>query len=154
MSWIDEAIPLLRGMIGDTESVVEYSDNRLTDLLYYSAFLVVQNVDFTNDYTVTLSTSTITPDPTTDISFIALVCLRTNVMVAYSEYKTASNKAYNIKDGPSSIDGRVVAEMKQKIFEEAKKSYDEAEYQYQAGNYAVGEAIVSPFRTNDSNYRN
>ena len=40
--------------------------------------------------------------------------------------------------------------MKQKIFEDAKKSYDDAEYQYQAGNYAVGEAIVSPFRTSYS----
>jgi hypothetical protein len=147
MAWTDEAIPLLRGMIGDTESPVEYSDNRLTDLLYYAAFLVVQSMDFTNDYTVVLSTLNISPDPTSDISFLALVCLKTKEMIAQSEYKTASLKAYNIKDGQSSIDGRAVADAKKQLAMDAKKEYDDASYQYQAGNYTVGESIVSPFRT-------
>ena len=147
MAWTDEAIPLLRGMIGDTETPVEYSDNRLIDMLYYAAFLVSQRVDFEYDYSITVSTLVITPDPTTDVSFLALVCLKTKQMIYQSEYKTASLKAYNIKDGPSSIDGRSMAEAKKKLFDDTKKEYDDAEYQYQAGNYTVGEAIVSPFRT-------
>lgn len=147
MVWTDEAIPLLRGMIGDTEIPVEYSTARLTNLLYYGAYTVVQRIDFTNDYVVQISTSGINPDPVDDTCFIALVCLKTKEMVYESEYKAASLKAYNIKDGQSSIDGRSVAEAKKQLLNMAKKEYDDAEYQYQAGNYAVGESIVSPFRT-------
>lgn len=148
MSWIDdEAIPILRSMLGDTETPVEYSDTRLQDMLINSAYLIVQGANFSNDYGVTLSTQTISPDPSTDYNFTALACLKARAMICFSEFRTASVKAISIKDGPSSIDARGIADAKKSIADKAQKEFEDAMFAYQAGNYAVGEAIVSPFRT-------
>lgn len=146
MSWVDDNILLVRAMIGDTESPVEYSDTRLTDMVWHAAYFVVQRVNFTNDYEVTIATQVINTDPISDTNFMALVSLKARAMILNSEFRTASTKAMSIKDGPSSIDARGIADAKKAIAAQAQKEYEDAEFEYMAGNYGVGEAIVSPFR--------
>lgn len=137
---------LLRNRINDAVSPYTYSDSRLNDILIAAAAEVCVAVNFANDYIVNITQQTITPDPGTDNMFMVLVALKAATFVTKSEYHTASLKAYNFKDGPSSIDGRSVAEAKKVIAANAQKEYDDAVFAYQVGNYSVGEAIVSPFR--------
>jgi len=143
--WQDECVPLLRGVFGDLGDTYEYVDNRLEEILVYAAHYVASEFNFANDYTVTIATSTITPDPTTsaDKDFINLVVLRAAMMLTNYEYKTASTKAYVIKDGPSSIDGKAVAEHKKQLAATAKRVYDNAVLLYRAGKAVSIAAVMS-----------
>jgi hypothetical protein len=69
-------------------------------------------------------------------------------MLLTAEHRVASSKAYSIKDGPSTIDGRGPAENKKLIAAQQCTAYQSAKLAYLAGDISVGEAIIGPYSYN------
>lgn len=148
MAWQDEMIPIVRALIGDSDSPTTYSDTRIEETLVVAAQLIYATIDFDNDYTITISTTTISPDPTTspkDDGFINLTCLRAACFILDSEARSASRYGIRVHDGPSIIDtnGRLSSSIL--LSKQMKANFDFAKVEYQAGNSRAGEAILSPY---------
>jgi len=151
MAWNTDMTVILRNMIGDVGTSNEFTDSRLQELLVAAAASLLSELDFTNTYTVDIAATGISPDPTTttpmDRPFMNLVVLKARCILARSTYRTDTVNGYSIKDGPSSIDGRSVLDARKAQMADACKEYADAKTAYQVGNYQVGEAIVTPFRS-------
>ena len=66
MAWETDLVTILRNVIFDVDSTnYTYSDNRLKEMLVVSAQLVNSEIKLDNDYTISISTTGISPDPTT-----------------------------------------------------------------------------------------
>jgi len=150
MSWQDYTRNLLRTLCGDVGPVYEYNDSRLDDLILYTAKIVVVDTSLIDTYTIDINAGTISPDPSSDESFISLLVLKSWEILANNEYRIASNKALSIRDGPSAVDGRAVADNKKEIAKRATKQYETSLVSYNAGTYNAGAAIVSPFHMENS----
>ena len=65
MAWQTDLLTMLRNVIFDVDDTdYTYTDNRLKEMLVVAARLVTQEIAFDTDYTVTISTTGISPDPT------------------------------------------------------------------------------------------
>lgn len=148
MSWQNTVLNITRGLIGDIDTPQTYSDSRLTYISLNCAHLLLNEVSFVNDYTVDVAASSISPDPSVapeDVSFINLLALRSAVLIANSEYKTASKQAFIVKDGPSSIETGVRYKALQEFAACAKEAYDKAKIDFVAGNSIGACAVTTPF---------
>ncbi len=144
MSWEDEAIPLLRVLVGDSVSPYTYCDSGLIDIFVGSAKLVISEVSFDNNYTVTLSTNTISPDPSNDTYFLSLVSLKAAYIVASSEYKNQSLQSFSITDGPSSISTAASAVALKARMDQLLKDYERAKMQFALGQSSSIGAVLTP----------
>jgi len=143
-------IPIVRGMIFDMTAPYTYADARLEELLAVSAVLVIQEVDFSMSYTVDLSAVTISPDPSNDDDFVALVCLKTACMISHGEHRDAAKQAISVKDGPAFVDTKDRAKHLGDLAEDACQAYARAKLNYQIGDGSVGRAIVGPYAAGNS----
>lgn len=137
-------IIILRTYINDIVEPYTYSDARLVQLLTVSAYLIIQTIDFGIEYSVDLSTNTISPDPNND--YISLTVLKAIALLAESEWKTESRKGMTVRDGPTAIDARPMLDAKAAYVKYTKEQLDRAILIYQAGNRCVGTAIIGPSR--------
>jgi len=153
MAWSIELPLLLRHLIDDYNEPREYTDKRLESLIVSAAQLTIATVDFPKDYSVDVVGRGISPDPTDspkDNGFINLITLKAACLLATGDYRSSSNKGLVIKDGPSSIDARVLVESKKELAETLCKDYTDAELEYRLGNSSAGEAIIGPHRSDYS----
>ncbi len=141
MSWKEESLPILRTLLGDDESPYTYCDERLTDVLVSSARMIRFELSFDVEYTVTVSTSTISPDPSTDNFFIPLMVLYAASKIAGGEYRLASLESVSVTDGPATIDLGGQANALKARMEALAKDYQQAKLQYAIGN-AIGCAAI------------
>lgn len=150
MAWQDEMVPLLRAMINDNDSPTVYSDTRLEELIVASAQLVIIEMSFDSTYTITLSTTTISPDPTSprDNAFINLVSIKAAAIVYCSEAKVATKQSFSVTDGPSSVStsGRMQGALQ--LCKMWNDNFRLAKVEYLAGNSVAGQAILSPYTQN------
>lgn len=146
MSWQDDTRNILRTVCGDVGPTYEYDDSRLDELILYSAKIVLIESLLNDTYTLDLSAGTISPDPSSDDWLLTLLALKSWEILAKNEYRIASNKAMSLRDGPSSVDGRGIAENKKVIAEEAIARYREVLVKYNSSTYSAGKAVLSPFR--------
>jgi len=149
MAWQEEMVPIVRGLLGDTAASPTYSNDRLEDAIIYAAQLNVENIPFDTTYSITVKTSTISPDPTTpsrDNAFINLCVLKAAWMVAVNELRAASRKTLIIRDGPSMIDASKSSAASKELVDELSKAFKRAVLEFRAGNSKAGEAIVGPYR--------
>lgn len=147
MAWYDEMVPLLRVLINDYQSSTTYVQTDLEQLLVVAAYQVNHEVDFDTDYTITISDSTISPDPTTgddDVAFINLVTLKAAEIILQGEYKEAASNAIKITDGPSSVSVDTSKEKKD-MYEKMRSNYYNAKVDFTAGNARAGQAIMTPY---------
>lgn len=142
MSW-DYVIPqLIRGLINDMSPPYTYTDGRLQELTVLSAHLLLNEVTFSQTYTISLSDLTITPDPASDVGFVNLVALKASTIVLNSEVKAAANQSILIKDGPATIDlGNRYNNIKD-LAKNMEKAFDQAKLEHQLGNQNPGRAVV------------
>lgn len=147
MAWTTTLITMIRALINDLDTPYTYSNDRLQQLAVIAAVLVLQEVDFSRSYTVSIDDKTISPDPTSvsDSDFQVLVALRTSCMITHDEYRVAAKQAISFKDGPSSMDAKGSADHKAKLASEVCQKYEDAKRQYQRGDGIIGEAIVGPY---------
>ena len=145
MSWSESMIVITRQLVNDAGATSTYSDDRLEELLATAAILVMMEVDFATTYTITLSSPYVTPDPNTDMNFIALVSLKAACLILMGEWNTAAGKAMSVRDGPSAIDSTGIAKNKQVVSQTVCKQYTDAVFSYAYGDGSVGQAIVGPY---------
>ena len=147
MAWQDDMVSMLRVVIDDAGSNPEYTDARLEEVIVVAAQFTKKDVDFDNDYTISISDVSITPDPATnsDHPFINLVTLRAACLLANSEYKTEGARAISVRDGSSSIDQRGVADSRKNWRDMICQDYASAEREYRMGNSQAGKAILGPY---------
>lgn len=148
MSWSDEMVPVVRVLINDLGSPTTYTDSRLEEVIVVAAQLLLKEIDWDKTYVISISASSITPDPTSDArddAFINLVCLKAASFIYDSEAKTASVMGIRITDGPSTIDisGRLSSSLA--LSEKFREDFRRAKIEYLAGNSRAGHAILTPY---------
>lgn len=147
MSWQDEMVPIVRALINDMDSPTTYSDTRLEETIVIAAQMTNLFITFGNTYTISVSSTSISPDPTEsrDDAFINLVSLRAACFIYDSEAKQASRLGIRVNDGPSSIDvsGRLSSALA--LAKKFQDMYDFARVQYLAGNSIAGQAVLTPY---------
>ena len=146
MSWKTDLVLMIRSIIGDLDKS-KFTDERLRQILVIGAYNVVGDADFTNTYTVNVAEVSISPDPIgqADVDFNVLTVYKSACILIGSEVKTESANAISIKDGPSAIDLRGVANSLHVLYKDLCQKYDELLKTYQYNNTLVGQAILGPY---------
>lgn len=150
-NWKVITTKIIRNLINDTGVTPTYTTEDIESMAVVSAALVITEVDFITNYVVDVDVETITPDPASDIDFLALVALKAACMISNGAYRTAANSAMAVRDGPSSIDGRGKADSWKAIAAAACENYDKAKFDYVFGDGTLGKAIVGPYNSEDYN---
>ena len=107
MSWKVDLVVMLRSLVGDLDQA-KFTDERLRQVIAVGAYNVLNDADFSNDYVVSISSLSISPDPISekDTGFFCAFSLQSCLHSLGSEVKTEAANSIAIKDGPSSIDLR------------------------------------------------
>ena len=147
MAWQDDMVTMLRVVIDDTGSNQLYSSSRLEEVIVVAANMTKKDVDFNDNYAISIANVTITPDPADlpDYPFLNLVTLKAACLLANSEYKTEASRAITIRDGSSAIDQRGVAAAKQSWRDNICADYEKAEKEFRIGNSSSGKSIIGPY---------
>jgi hypothetical protein len=142
---------IVRYLINDLDTTnYAYSNGRVRQTIVVAAQLVLSEIDFDKTYTVTISTSGISPDPTAatkDDAFINLVSLKSACLIASSELRTKGLDAIRVSDGSSSIDAGGILRGFEILSKDLCQRYENAKIQYKAGNSVAGQAILSPYES-------
>ena len=147
MTWQIDMVLMVRSLIGDLDAT-KYTDERIKQLTCVGAYNVNTTADFTNTYTITIGSKSISPDPIDeeDLDFVLLTAYKTAVIILGSEVKTESGNSISIKDGPSAIDLRGVASSLNTLYKDLSQKYEEMMNMYQANQSANnGQAILTPY---------
>ena len=146
MPWQTDLVLMLRSIIGDLDKS-KFADERLKQILVVGAYNVVKDADFSNTYTVDVTKVSVSPDPITenDTDFNILTVYKSACILLGSEVKTEAANAISIKDGPSSIDLRGVAQNLIMLYNDLCKKYDDLLRTYQYNNTLVGQAVLGPY---------
>lgn len=155
MAWDTEMVGLLRVYINDMDTPYRFSDVRLKQVLVAAAKIVLFDTassGFATEYTASLTDLTIIPDPITEVpdeNFENLTVLKAGCFIDNGEMRTAVRKSgLAVKEFSSSFDTKNIADARIKVLELGWcKTYDDSLFSYLAGNAAVGQAIIGPFRT-------
>ena len=151
MSWQIELPLIVRTLINDLSDQPTYSDERLLQTLAVAAKYVQFDVALDNTYTVDVSTSTITPDPTGDDIFVGLLCLKSACIVDQSTLRTkAAMEGIRASLGPASLSvGGSLAGLKMIIEQGPCALYEELTSHWDVQNATAIKAIFSPFVGNN-----
>ena len=151
MAWTDDMPTIVRYLINDLDSTdYAYSNGRIKQTIVVAAQLVLNEIDFDKTYTVTVSTSGITPDPTAatkDDAFINLVSLKSACLIASRSLRTKGIDAIRVSDGASTIDTGNVLKGFEILSKDLCGRYEHAKIQYKAGNSVAGQAILTPYES-------
>ncbi len=150
--WQDEMTEMLRVLVNDPDSTL-YDDDKLQKTLAVAAFQVSRELTFAATYTVSVSTVSISPDPTLtatkDESYTNLVCLKAAAIADRGSAILAARRAISVRDGSSAIDLRGPLQGWLALLDKGWGAvYDAAKLDYQIGSSPVaGAAVMGPFRT-------
>jgi hypothetical protein len=158
MAWETDITTIVRYLISDVDSgSFKYADSRLQTTILVAATFVNNAVNFNNEYTISLGSSTLSPDPTDtatkEDSFVTLTALKTACILIGGEIRLESGNAISIKDGPSAIDLRGVSVTLAALHKDLCAKYDAAVLDYAAGRSIVGHAVLTPFSPGSDNVR-
>jgi len=153
MAWETDLVTMLRNVIFDVDSTdYTYSDNRLKEMLVVSAHLVTQEIAFDTDYTITISTTGISPDPTdsTDANSVAFrnfLVLKAACLADQSSLRTkALSAGVSARLGPAAITTNPSVRGFDLLMKEGPcASYADLKWEYEIGNAKAIRAILSPF---------
>lgn len=103
MSLETSSLLTLRHLIGDISSdssELEYTDNRLLELIYIAAVQV--NFEIGGSYSINICSQLIDPEP--DSTFSNLVALKAACLLTRSVQTSFAKCDFKVSDGPSSVD--------------------------------------------------
>lgn len=140
---------LVRPLINDLNEPYTYSEDRLTELVLYAAYLINQELTFDNTYTVSILDLSITPDPSSDEAFVKLTALKAALIVLFNELKTDASNSVRVVDGPSQIELGGAYKAKKELYDLLLRDYNLARTQHQMGN---GKAILSAISIDNYSY--
>ena len=146
----------LRYYIGDVSNPQSYTDQVLNQYIVLAAQAVVSEINIPTSYTVSLSTTTIDPDPTLDTSnqgVSNLFVLKAAVILSMSETrKDVAKYGIRIRDDMTSFDGTATLKGKQDITKMFVDNYEKAKWEWEKGNKMAGRAILGPYESADLGY--
>jgi hypothetical protein len=145
MHWQESTLIMIRHIINDVDyTAYKYSDDRLLSATMVAAKLVELELDFSNQYIISVGDQTITPDPETDTAFLNLVVLKTAVIILGGEVKKEAANSISIRDGVSSIDLRGVSSTLMQLYKDLSDKYESLalDYKFSGGN---GQSILGPY---------
>lgn len=158
MAWQVECVRILRYLVNDLdETSPVYSDSRLQEALVVAAQILLPQITFPNTYVVNVDKVTIAPDPTTlsvkDDAFINLVCLKAGCIIDQGLVRAKlAGAGYIVKVGNDMVDTREVVKAYSYIAEYGLcKIFNDARWEYLAGNLSPGRAILGPFSSPNLN---
>lgn len=154
MSWQDEIPEMIRYAIGDVDSPQKYTDARLQKQVVISANLIQSEVALDNTYTISISATGISPDPTNDTykdnPFVTLIVLKSACMLAQNESRIYVGQSISVVDNGSSVDTRERAKSALELSKSFCAQYEDAKWQYATGQMAGVDPrvrfVVSPIR--------
>lgn len=159
MSWQEECIPMLRVIINDNDiSNLVYSDDRMEEMLVVSARYVQQEIDLTNQYTISIKNLTIAPDPQdlSDEAMINFMVLKAACLADWSTFRTkALMSGVEARCGPAVL--RTLKHLdgfKELLTEGPCAAYKKIKDEHNFGNTDIIIAVLSPFVSNDFDPRN
>lgn len=148
MAWDTEVIEIVRFYIGDVDEPQKYTDARIKKAAIISASILIQEIPFTNNYTIDIAAETITPDPTTtdpkDTDFINLLAMKTACLIIQGELKLYATSSMRVVDGPSSIDLASIFTNLQKLNDNMCRMYEKNKNMYIIGQSGYGRVVLSP----------
>ena len=135
MTWKVDLVVMLRSLVGDLDQA-KFTDERLRQVIAVGAYNVLNDADFSNDYVVSISSLSISPDPISekDTDFSVLSVYKAACILLGSEVKTEAANSIAIKDGPSSIDLRGVTQNLNILYKDFCAKYDNLLKTYQYNN--------------------
>lgn len=150
MSWQGQISTMVRYLISDVDSAnYKYTAKRLETTILVASQLLTTQTDLRQSYSINVENCTLIPDPTDedtkDDDFIALVSLKSACIIIGGEIKAESGNAISVKDGPSSIDLRGVANTLTILYKDLCSKYDQLLLDYKAGNSLAGHAVLGPY---------
>jgi len=150
MSWQGQISTMVRHLVNDLdETNYKYSDSRIEKTILVSSFLVINDADFNNSYSVNVEQCSLIPDPTDtetkDNPFVALVSLKTACVILGSEVRSEASNAISIKDGPSAIDLRGVSSTLMALYKDLSEQYDSLLQYHITYGSNNGQAILGPY---------
>lgn len=152
MAWQDEAIPALRVIINDLSETPTYSDGRLEQLLVVAAKFVNHDLQF-DDYTISISDCTISPDPSNDDVYMNFIVLKAGCITDEGLLKTKAYSAGIVaRCGPAMLDTvQHLAGFKELLQYGPCKAYTELKKQWLFNGNMVNvfRAVLGPFVSND-----
>jgi hypothetical protein len=148
--WTEPCIVLLRAMVGDMIQPYTYSDDSLQSVLAAAAQLNLTEIGFKTDYFVDVVDEVIDPDPVDaeDNDFVNLMTIKAACIIEANQARIAAKRGVVMRDNTKSIDLSKVADAIIQIWKNGWcKNYEQAKFDYFLyGSYAIGAAIVGPFR--------
>lgn len=150
MAWEGQMTTMLRYLINDVDPAdYKFSNRRLETTLLVAAQLIAPTMDFANTYNINVESCQLDPDPTDsdtkDYDFVLLAVLKAACIIVGSEVRSESTNAISIKDGPSAIDLRGVANTLIILYKDLCEKYEQAVIDYQAGSSLAGTSILGPY---------
>ena len=144
---------MLRTILNDAGcGTTEYNDTRLEELLMAGAYINLTQVIFAVDYTITIATDTISPDPSTsspiDVTFINFMVLKAACLADEGLFRNkALSAGIKARCGPAVLETMNHLEGFKILLEEGPcKAYAELLNQYRfSGNSDNIRAIMTPF---------
>lgn len=152
MTWVDIIIPMVRDMIGDTNSAsYTYCDDSLQRKILTAINLMQIEINFSVDYVADIAGMTLTPDPVDqsprDIDFMTLAALKTACLIERSEVSSlTSQDVQQITDNGFTM--KIGDVGKGKI--DALKvnwcvTYNKLKTDFLSGTSVIGKGVLSPF---------
>lgn len=139
MSFLIDTITMIRHLIDDTsENTPEYSDDRLSSLVFVAASYV--NMELGSGYTVNVSCQNISPTPTQD--FTTMVALKAACLFVRAEQTSYAKCDFRVSNGPTSVDMKGGAEFLGRAADSICAQYDKAKLSQAMG--LGGYAITTP----------
>lgn len=149
MSWQTEMTLVVRYLINDIDST-QFSDARLQQTILVAAQLVQNELSFNTKYTVDIIGSGISPDPTNprDDNYISLTSLKTACIIDRGTARSTMLSGARITHNGDTIDTTASAKGAESLLKNGYcAAYEQAKFEYLAGNLNAGEAILGPYTT-------
>ncbi len=155
MAWQEDMREVLRVLIDDMVTPYRNTDANLERVLAVACMQVLQELSFSQVFTVNIAQGTISPDPTLaaskEESLVNLVCLKAACILDRAAASKTSSKAFLIKDGNSTYDNRSISQDKIKLLDknwcaEYAKAKEEHERLYSTTGAVTGKMVLTPFR--------
>lgn len=138
---ISNALVFLRYLIDDVdESNYEYSDNRLTGLIFVAASYV--NRDINGSYDINICGQSIAPNP--DSNFINLVSLKAACLHVRSQQTSFARNDFRVSDGPTTVDLKSSSEQLKKSADDMCNLYEKAKLDMIMGRTVNGYITSTP----------
>lgn len=141
MTWLEITIQIVRTLINDLDSN-EYSDNRITEIIFVSAYTMSFEICFEQTYVIDMDNHTISPEPSQD--YITLVSLKAAMLIYNGEAKASSKYGFSIQDGPSTINANGMSKIFQDNLKNIKDMYEKAKLNYCMHDGAGVRVVLTP----------